>query len=306
MATGSRRPLMLVGGIAAAVTAVAVVVAWYRRNRGQYPSTRNAAGTPPRSDGVATAQGVTAEEAVNLAKGSHAGGRRVGEVESQTAAAAAAATDDDNQRNGDTAELAVVRDYPINVGPLTVKVDTSSADAQAWFDRGLAMTANFQREEAAFCFTRACDADPDCAMARWGVALVHGPDYNFHAGTGFYGLAKQASGHPSLLVANTAAATARALAAKKQWTGPRMAAQRELIEALVSRYEWPLTDTTPELQARYRDAVCLVGKRYPNDPLVAACEAEAIMCLAPWALCVICLRACVVCVCVCVLSLIHI
>ena len=32
-------------------------------------------------------------------------------------------------------------------------------------------------------------------MAFWGVALCHGPDYNFHAKAGFYGLAAQESGY---------------------------------------------------------------------------------------------------------------
>ena len=28
------------------------------------------------------------------------------------------------------------------------------------------------------CFERAVDADPDCAMAHWGIAYAAGPNYN--------------------------------------------------------------------------------------------------------------------------------
>ena len=80
-------------------------------------------------------------------------------------------------------------DYPINMGHLSVPVDTQSATAQRWFDRGINWTANFHREEAAFCFRKASEADPQCAMAFWGLAFVNGPDYNFHLGPCFCGLA---------------------------------------------------------------------------------------------------------------------
>ena len=47
-----------------------------------------------------------------------------------------------------------------------------------WFDRGLVWTYGFNHEEAVRCFEHAVEADPDCAMAHWGIAYAVGPNYN--------------------------------------------------------------------------------------------------------------------------------
>ncbi|MGI9401263.1 MAG: hypothetical protein ACR2O0_08425, partial [Rhizobiaceae bacterium] len=58
------------------------------------------------------------------------------------------------------------------------KVTTSSPEAQKWFDRGLVWCFSYFHDEAIECFKRALEADPDCAMAHWGVAYATGPNYN--------------------------------------------------------------------------------------------------------------------------------
>jgi len=72
---------------------------------------------------------------------------------------------------------AVPSDY-FDLGDHRRRVTTTSSEAQTWFDRGLAWTYGFHHEEARACFERAIEADPDCAMAHWGVAYVVGPNYN--------------------------------------------------------------------------------------------------------------------------------
>src|SRR5690554_5444315 len=57
-------------------------------------------------------------------------------------------------------------------------INTASADAQLWFDRGLNWCYGFNHEEAIRCFARAAEADPDCAMAHWGLAYAAGCNYN--------------------------------------------------------------------------------------------------------------------------------
>ena len=115
-------------------------------------------------------------------------------------------------------------------------------------------------------------------MAHWGLALMHGPDYNFSAKQGFYGLAAQPEGYPSLHVATVAAAKAVALAAG----GP--AREEALARALVLRYEWPVAEGTPALQERYADEMERVALLFATDADVQAVCAEALMCLAPWEL----------------------
>src|SRR6185436_5447639 len=70
-------------------------------------------------------------------------------------------------------------DYPYDLGPYTCKVTTISADAQRWFDRGLNWCYGYHHEEAVACFEKALKADPNCAMAHWGVGFAAGPNYNF-------------------------------------------------------------------------------------------------------------------------------
>ena len=57
-------------------------------------------------------------------------------------------------------------------------VTTKSAAAQLWFDRGLLWTFGFNHDEAAACFRKALEQDPDCAMAWWGIANAMGANYN--------------------------------------------------------------------------------------------------------------------------------
>lgn len=171
-------------------------------------------------------------------------------------------------------------DYPIDLGPTTtLPATTRSPLAQTWYARGCAWASGFHREEASHCFSEAIKADPECCMAHWGLSLVNGPDYNFHAKVGFYGLAAQAEGFPSLNVATTAAARAVELAQASDSCPPR---EKALAQALATRYEWPITETTPELQERYADEMEKVAAAFADDADVQAVCAEALMCLAPW------------------------
>jgi tetratricopeptide (TPR) repeat protein len=58
------------------------------------------------------------------------------------------------------------------VGTSHLRVTTRSPEAQAWFDRGLNLLHCFWEFEAYRCFLQALEADPDCAMAYWGVCMA--------------------------------------------------------------------------------------------------------------------------------------
>ena len=68
--------------------------------------------------------------------------------------------------------------YPFDLGLWSRNISTESAAAQRWFDRGLNWTYGYNHEEAVVCFRNAVEADPDCAMAWWGIAYAAGPFYN--------------------------------------------------------------------------------------------------------------------------------
>ena len=68
-------------------------------------------------------------------------------------------------------------DY-FDLGTYAREITTTSAETQAWFTRGLVWAYSFNHEEAAWCFERAIEADPGCALAHWGLAYALGPNYN--------------------------------------------------------------------------------------------------------------------------------
>ena len=56
-------------------------------------------------------------------------------------------------------------------GKVHMTVTTKSAEAQAFFDQGLALMHSFWFYEADRSFERAAQLDPECAMAQWGIAM---------------------------------------------------------------------------------------------------------------------------------------
>src|SRR5260370_11661684 len=64
------------------------------------------------------------------------------------------------------------------LGPLTYKITTANAEAQAYFDQGLRLAYAFNHGEAQRAFRKAQKLDPNCAMCFLGEALVPGPNIN--------------------------------------------------------------------------------------------------------------------------------
>ena len=58
------------------------------------------------------------------------------------------------------------------------RVSTDNAQAQRYFNQGLALVYGFNHDEAAQSFAYAAQLDPDCAAAHWGEAYALGPNYN--------------------------------------------------------------------------------------------------------------------------------
>lgn len=57
-------------------------------------------------------------------------------------------------------------------GNAHMSVTTTSAEAQKFFDQGLALLHSFWGYEADRSFERAAQLDPTCAMAQWGIAMA--------------------------------------------------------------------------------------------------------------------------------------
>src|SRR5690242_4778292 len=64
------------------------------------------------------------------------------------------------------------------LGAVHHAVCTANADAQKYFDQGLAYLYGFNHEAAVRSFEYAGRLDPNLAMAYWGKALALGPNIN--------------------------------------------------------------------------------------------------------------------------------
>src|SRR4051812_10592808 len=145
------------------------------------------------------------------------------------------------------------------------KITTRSSEAQRAFDRGLTWAYAFAYTAAEEEFRAAAAADPDCAMAWWGVALVNGPHINFP------------------LVPPDKAKTAWDALTKARALAPK-ASEREqaLIAALGMRYASPQPDNRRKLDEAYAEAMRGVWQTHPKDAHIATLYAESMMDLRPW------------------------
>jgi tetratricopeptide (TPR) repeat protein len=145
-------------------------------------------------------------------------------------------------------------------------VDSSSPDAQRFFDQGLAFVYAFNHDEAIRSFERAAAIDPGCAMAQWGIAYANGPHIN----------------NPAVPPEREAAAFAAATEAVRLATSLGDGPNRALIGAVATRYATPQPGDRSPLDQAFADAMADAYRRFPDDGDVGALYAEALLDLHPW------------------------
>lgn len=152
-----------------------------------------------------------------------------------------------------------------DLGSHSFKVTTSSRAAQRAFDRGLTLAYAFNYTAAEDEFRKAAAADPQCAMAWWGVALVNGPHLNFP------------------LVPADKAQTAWEALTKARALAPKSSGREQaLIRALRKRHASPQPENRRLLDEAYADTMRNVWQSHPHDADVATLFAESMMDLRPW------------------------
>ncbi|MDG1999708.1 MAG: hypothetical protein P8I79_11270 [Amylibacter sp.] len=161
-----------------------------------------------------------------------------------------------------------------NIDVYERSVSTKSSDAQLWFNRGLIWTNAYFHDEAVACFHRSIEADPECAMAHWGVAYASGPNYNMPWERRDATMRKK--------TAETCyAATQTALALIEKVTP----FERAIIEALSFRFPQNLPADFEVMRGwndDFTDAMRTVFAAFPGDLDVACILVEAIMNRTPW------------------------
>ena len=161
-----------------------------------------------------------------------------------------------------------------DLGTYSRQVSTTSSEAQNWFDRGLAWCYGYNHDEAVRCFEKAASADPQCAMAWWGIAYAAGPNYN-----------KQWKAFDTVDLERSLSTAYRATAEALKRASAASAVERALIEPLRLRYpSGEPGKVTPIWNDVYAAAMRKVYHAHLQDLDVAALFAEAIMNRTPWQL----------------------
>jgi tetratricopeptide (TPR) repeat protein len=145
------------------------------------------------------------------------------------------------------------------------KVSTTSPAAQEYFNQGLSWTYGFNHDEAIRCFNAAAAADPQLAMAHWGVAYCYGPHINF-----------------PILPEDKARAAWAALTKAQELRAHATPVEQALIDALTARYANPAPADRSHLDKAYAAAMKRVHEKFPSDQDVAVLYAESMMDLQPW------------------------
>jgi tetratricopeptide (TPR) repeat protein len=145
-------------------------------------------------------------------------------------------------------------------------IQTSSAEAQKFFDQGLALVYGFNHDEAARLFARAAELDPKSPMPHWGIALALGPNYNM----------------PPMPEREEKAwqAIEKAIALSRK----APVNERAYVDALTKRYSKDPEADRKQLAVFYKDAMKEVMQQYPDDLDAATLYAESLMNLRPWQL----------------------
>jgi tetratricopeptide (TPR) repeat protein len=151
------------------------------------------------------------------------------------------------------------------LGAYSRKVTAASPEAEKYVQQGLKFYYGFVHGAALRSFEQAVKLDPDCAMAYWGIALANGPHINF-----------------PLVPPENAAAAWKNLQLAKEKSANCNEVEKDLIEALSTRYANPQPEDRTPLDRAYADAMRKVWEKHRNDPDVGVFFAEALMDLSPW------------------------
>lgn len=151
-----------------------------------------------------------------------------------------------------------------NTGNYAFPIRTASAEAQKYFNAGMAMVYGFNHDEAQRLFRRARQLDPAAPMPVWGMALSLGRHIN---------------NEPE--EAREKAAWEAIAAAKKLLDGAPDHEKR-YVAALAARYSPDPKADRAQLSRNYAAAMAAMYRDSPDDPDAATLYAESLMNLHPW------------------------
>jgi len=155
---------------------------------------------------------------------------------------------------------------PAHVARVHHAVSTKVAQAQAFFDQGLTLLYAYNRNAARHAFEQAARADPQLAMAQWGIAIALGSNINVTIDA-----QGQHDAYQAVQSAQKLAVSATPI-------------ERAYIRALATRYTNAPNPNLDALAVAYKNAMADLTARFPDDLDAATLYAESAMELHPWAL----------------------
>lgn len=155
----------------------------------------------------------------------------------------------------------------IDIGDYHKEITTTSPECQLWVNRALMHLWGFNQIESIRCFKQAIKCDKSAAFPYWGVSFTLGPHYNL--------MSLPAENYKKANKYLKLAHERKHLA--KNW-------EKDLIEALSSRYEDPMPADLQRKLNEFSDAMQKVYAKYPEDLDISALYAESVMNLKPWTL----------------------
>ena len=159
-----------------------------------------------------------------------------------------------------------------DLGTFQRPISTTNPLAQLWFDRGLVWCYGFNRSEGLSCFKKAVAADPDCAIAYWGVAYASGAYYN-----------KTWDFFDEKELRSALDETFEAAQESKRRAHRANPVEQALIDAIQQRHpsaERPKDFS--EWDLNYKSAMKAAYETFGDDLDVATLYADAMMVLTPW------------------------
>jgi tetratricopeptide (TPR) repeat protein len=138
-------------------------------------------------------------------------------------------------------------------------VSGQNARAQQLFDEGLTFLYAYNRQAAEHRFRAAAGADPNLAIAWWGVAMALGPNINIKMSE-----ADGIKGAEAVTRAKAVASSASDL-------------ERALIDAVALRYPADVATQQKDVAGPYAAAMRKIALRFPDDPDVEALYMESLL-----------------------------
>src|SRR6266705_4567307 len=145
-------------------------------------------------------------------------------------------------------------------------IQTSSNEAQEYFDQGITLLYGFNHEEAARPFQKAAQLDPKSPMPLWGVAMAVGTNYNANVDA-----EREKIAFDTIQKASKLAERA-----------PRV--EQDYVTTLMLRYSSEATPDFKKLANIYAMGMRTLSRKYPEDLDAATMYAESLMDLDPWKL----------------------